>query len=122
MGKEVLVVVHVGMNDVGRVRSEELVDRYKELLREIKESDRRCIVSGVLPRQGVRGWWLSHATGLKERLMRMCGEDGVDFIDEWSRFYGRQELYARDGVHFSRKGVHELSECLERAVQSSQGN
>ena len=53
----------------------------------------------------VRGWWLSHALGLNERLRRMCGEDGVGLMDEWSRFYGRQELYARDGVHFSRIGV-----------------
>ena len=44
-------------------------------------------------------------------------------MDEWSKFYGKQELYARDGVHFSMKGVQELSECIERAVrQSSQGN
>ena len=28
-GKEALVVVHVGMNDVGRVWSEKLVDRYR---------------------------------------------------------------------------------------------
>ena len=48
--KDTLVVVHVGVNDVGRVRSEVLVDRYRELLREIKESGKRCIVSGVLPR------------------------------------------------------------------------
>ena len=60
-------------------------------------------MSGVLPRQRVRGWWLSHALGLNERLMMMCGEDGVGFMDEWSRFYGRPELYARDGVHFNRK-------------------
>ena len=53
----------------------------------------------------------------------MCGEDGVSFMDEWSRFYGTQELYAWYGVHFSRKGVQELSECIERSVrQSSQGN
>ena len=64
-----------------------------------------------------------HALGLNERLMRMCGEDGVGFMGEWSRFYRRQELYVRDGVHFCRKGVQELSEYLERAVrQSSQGN
>ena len=25
------------------------------------------------------------------------------FMDEWSRFYGRQELYARNGLHFSRE-------------------
>ena len=55
--------------------------------------------------------------------MRMCEEDGMGFMDEWSRFYERQELFARDGVHFSRKGVQELSECLERAVsESSQEN
>ena len=99
------------------------MDRYSELLREIKESDGRYIVSGMLPRQRVRGWWLSHGLGLNERLMSMCGEDMVGFMDEWSRFYGRQELYAMYGVQFSRKGVQELSECLERAVrQSSQEN
>ena len=65
----------------------------------------------------LRGWWLSHALGLNERLRRMCGENGVGFMDEWSSFYGRQELYARDGVHFSKKGVQELSEYLERAVR-----
>ena len=60
-------------------------------------------MSGMLPRQGVRDWWLSHALGLDERLRKMCGDNGVGFMDEWSRFYGRQELYARTGVHFSRK-------------------
>ena len=80
-GKEALLVVHVGVNDVGRVRSEELMLGYRELLREIRESGRRCIVSGVFPLHGVRGWWLSHALGLNERLMRMCGGG-------WGRFYG----------------------------------
>ena len=124
-GKEAIVVVHVGVNDVCKkgLGSEELVRRYKELLREIKESGRRCIVSGVLPRQKVGGKWLSHALGLNDRLRRMCGEWKVGFMDEWDRFYGRQELYAMDGIHFSRKGVSELSECLERVVrQYSQGN
>ena len=122
-GKEALVMVHVGVNDVGRVGSEELLNRYRELLREVRESGRRCIVSGVLPRKNVGGMWLSHALGLNDRLRKLCGESGVGFIDEWDRFYGRQELYAMDGVHFSRKGVQELSECLERAVrQYSQGN
>ena len=49
------MVVHVGVNNVSRVRSEELVLRYRELLREIKESGRSRIVSGVLLRQRVRG-------------------------------------------------------------------
>ena len=36
---------------------------------------------------------------------REVEEDGVGFMDDWSRFYGIQELYARNGVHFSRKGM-----------------
>ena len=115
-GKDAVVVVHVGVNDVSRVGSEELVDRYRDLLREMKESGRRCIVSGVLPRQRVGGLWLSKALCLNDRLRGFCRRNGVGFIDEWDRFYGRQELYAMDGVHFSRKGVDVLSECLEGAV------
>ena len=122
-GKEAVVVVHVGVNDIGRVGSVELVARYRELLRQIRQCGRRCIVSGVLPRQRVGGQWLSHALCLNDRLKSMCEESGVEFMDEWSRFYGRQELYAIDGVHFSRKGVQALSECLERVVrQVGQGN
>ena len=61
-GKEAVVVVHVGVNDVGRVRSEDLLLRYRELLREVKESGRSCVVPGVLPRQRVGGMWLSQAS------------------------------------------------------------
>jgi len=80
-------------------------------------------MSGVLPRERAGGVWMSSALGLNSRLRRMCEESGVGFLDEWSRFYGRRELYAMDGVHFSRMGVIQLSECLEKAVrQYSQGN
>ena len=40
------MVVHVELNDVGRVKSEELLLRYRELLREVKEGGRRCVVAG----------------------------------------------------------------------------
>ena len=87
-GKEAVVVVHVGVNDVGRMKSEELLLRYRELLREVKERGRRCVVSVVLPRLRVGGVWLSQAIGLNNRLSKMCRESGVGFGDEWSRCYG----------------------------------
>ena len=122
-GKEAIVVVHVGVNDIGRVRSEELLMRYRELLREVKESGRKCVVSGVLPRLRVGTAWLREANSLNIRLGRMCRESGVGYMDEWDRFYGRQEMYARDGIHFNRRGVRELSECVERVVrQHGKGN
>ena len=86
--KEAVVVIHVRVNDVGRVKSEELLLRYRELLREVKESGRRFVVSGVLPRLRLGGMWLSQAIGLNDRLSKMCRESGVGFVDEWSSFYG----------------------------------
>ena len=47
----------------------------------------------------------------------MCREVGVSFVDEWDRFFGRENLYVRVGVHLSRKGVDVFRECLERAVR-----
>lgn len=123
MEREGVVVLHVGGNDVRAGGSEELVARYREMLGKIRESGRRCVVSGVLPRfwagrAGISvGEWLSRAIGVNERLKVLCREAGVSFVEEWDRFYGRRELYVRDGVHLSGKGVEVLRECLERAVR-----
>ena len=45
-GRDAVVVVHVGTNDVMNVRSEELVARYKDLLNRFKESGRNCVLTG----------------------------------------------------------------------------
>ena len=63
------------------------------------------------------GEWLSRAIGVNERVRVLCREVGVSFVDEWDRFFGRGELYVRDGVYLSRKGVDVFRECLERAVR-----
>ena len=64
------------MNDVGRVRSEKLEDRYKKLLREVKENGKRCRVSGVLPRRGERLVALTclwHEREVEEDVWGECG-------------------------------------------------
>lgn len=117
MEREGVVVLHVGGNDVGARRSQEIVKRFKEdMLPKIRESGKRCVVSGILPRVYVGGEWLSRAIGVNEQLKDLCKKAGVSFVDEWSTFYGRRELYALDGVHLSRRGVEVLSKCLERGV------
>ena len=121
--RESVVVLHVGSNDVERVRSEELIGRYRELLEKVGRSGRKCIMSGVLPRMNVGSMWHARAIGLNERVKEMCRSMNVQFMDEWSKFYGRKELYAIDKVHLSKRGVDVLSDCLERAIGSCfQGN
>ena len=115
--RDSVVVLHVGTNDVDRVRSEELMARYRCLLEKVRDSGRRCVVSGVLPRCQAGSRWHSRAIGMNERVQKMCEEMGLSFMDEWREFSGRKELFAMDGVHLSRLGVKVLSDCLERAVR-----
>ena len=122
-GKYPVVVTHVGVNDIGRRRSRELVQKYQELLQCLKDTGRRCVVSGVLPRMGV-GWeWTDSAREVNMIVGALCESIGIKFLDGWDNFYGRRHLYARDGLHLSREGVEMLSKLLEGAVEGlCQGN
>ena len=50
--------------------------------------------------------------------MRICGKDGVGFTDEWSRFYGRQELYARNVYTSVGRGCRSLLSVLRDQLGS----
>lgn len=115
-GEASVVILHVGVNDVKKERSESLMKKYKDLLARVRESGRNAIVSGVLPRMNVSKEWSSRAIGLNERVRKECGDDVV-FLDTWSMFWGVNELYARDGLHLSKSGVQLLSKCFEQGVQ-----
>ena len=114
------MIVQVGVNDVGSTKSEELIRRYRDLLACMKSNRRRVVVTGILPRlTGVSTEWSSRALAANERVGKICREFGMTFLDGWDRFYGRWDLYQRDGLHFSERGVHLLSSMYEQALQGN---
>ncbi|KAG0699146.1 hypothetical protein GWK47_025887 [Chionoecetes opilio] len=122
-GKEAVVVVHVGGNDVGKARSEELVTKYKALLEKVKESGRTGVICGVIPREYVGQEWLSRALSLNSKIEELCKGMGLRFVDGWDTFYGKHSMYTRDGVHLSKMGTEAYGDQLEKAVRLvSQGN
>ena len=58
------VVFSVGGNDVGRVRDEELVRRYRVALGKVRDLREVPVVCGVLPRKYDGGAWLTKACAL----------------------------------------------------------
>ena len=54
--------------------------------------------------------------GTVERLGK---EEEVGFIDMWDSFVGKEDMYVRDGLHLSGKGVAVFAEGLSGAVASS---
>ena len=52
--------------------------------------------------------------GMVERL---CKEEDVGYVDLWDSFVGKEDMYARDGLHLRGKG----QQFLPRAVASGLG-
>ena len=122
-GQDSVVVVHVGTNDMERARPVDLVNRYRALLKKMRESGRKCVLSGILPRVGSSAEWDARALRMNSEVQDMCEEAGVLFMDGWDMFYGRRELFARDGLHLSRRGMESFSDLLEGFVRATcQGN
>ena len=93
-----------------------MVKRYKEALQAVRKKGGRAVASGILPRMGHRREWMSRAIGFNCRLESYCRENDFIFVDVWDHFYGKGQLYTRDGVHLSRAGTSVLAGLLDRAV------
>ena len=108
------VCFSVGGNDVGRVRDEELFRRYRIALGKVRDLGGVPVVCGVLPRKYAGREWLSRASALNSRLADLCRGNGWLFVDNWKYFFGKDHLYARDGVHLSERGTGALAWSLQR--------
>ena len=115
-GANPTVCLSVGGNDIGKRRSEALWQQYREMLDRVRERGGTPVVLGILPRWRVGREWLSRAIGFNDRLERYCKDNAIPFIDNWSRFYGRNALYAWDGTHLSRQGVSVLARTIDREL------
>ena len=101
-----LVVLHAGTNDVLHTRSEELLNKYKKLIQafKTKKNNKNIIISGILPRIRATGSFYDKAFSTNNRLKTLCSQEGVDFINMWDDFYGKDELFSGDGLHLNAIG------------------
>ena len=51
---------------------------------------------------------------------QMC-EEGVEIIDLWGDFVGKEDMYMRDGLHLSGRGAAVFLENLLRSMDSGTG-
>ena len=53
---------------------------------------------------------------------KLCREDEVGFVALWGSFVGRADIYMKDGLHLSGKGVAVFADGLTAAVDSDMGS
>lgn len=111
-------VIHVGTNDVQRIRSEELLDKYRTMMRTYKEKSNNVIVSGIIPRMQAGNRFYAVAASLNRRLANLCREEHVGFVSTWDNFYYDSTLFSGDGLHLSQIGAARFGRLLDDAVRA----
>lgn len=120
-----LFVIHTGTNDVSHVRSEELLEKYRRLIRGYKTKSSNILISGVLPRVSAAVTFYNKAFSLNNRLATVCREMDVGYVNLWDEFYSSNEdemqiLFQDDGLHLSPVGAARFGRLLHDAVRAFQ--
>jgi hypothetical protein len=110
------IVLHIGGNDIrnseGKYeRSEEILNKFKNLLNSCKEKCRKTAVISIIPRPFENDEWSSRAIGINNRMKKLCIEFNSNFIDLWDTFQDRS-YFNMKGIHLNKNGTKKLSEVI----------
>ena len=118
------ILIHIGTNNTDKEGTTAIVEKYRSLLKKTKQARvGQIILSGILPVFGnrIRGFRNSKRMAVNGMVRRLCKEEEVGYVDLWDSFVGKEEMYARDGLHLSGRGASVFAEGLSGAVASGLG-
>ena len=101
------ILVYVGTNNADKEGTAAIVEKYRNLLKKTKQARvEQIILSGILPVFGnrIQGYRNSKRMAVKGMVKRLCKEEEVGYVDLLDSFVGKEEMYARDGLHLSGRG------------------
>ena len=103
------ILVHVGTNTTDKEGTTAIVEKYSKLLKKTKQARLgQIILSGILPVCGnrIQRYRTSKRMAVNGMVERLCKVEDVGYVDMWDSFVGNEEqLYFRDGLHLSGKGL-----------------
>ena len=110
-----LFIIHAGTNDIKQTKSEALLAKYREMIRKYKVKSSNIIIYGILPRINAESNFHDEASSINWRLINLCREEGVDFINLLDQFYTVNHLPAR----WTSPQSCRLSKFCEAVIRSS---
>ena len=115
-----VIIVQVGVNNVGPRKSEKILSDYRSLLQRLQNSRKPVIVTGILPRlSGVGNEWYSRAISLNSSVKSLCKDMGLKFVDLWDDVFDGNGYYLRDGLHLSDEGARVLGAVYRQLIQGN---
>lgn len=116
---DTVYLIHAGTNDLQSTQIQDLLAKYRQVIRKYKTKSPHIIVSGILPRVNTfAGYNNSKAYGVNTSLKQLCNDEGVGFMNAWHHFNQRPDLFWEDGLHLNEVGSARLGRLLNDAVES----
>ncbi len=108
------IVIHVGANDVRQ--SEITKSNVKEVCELANTMSDTVIFSGLLP-----AYWgdeiHSRLLSLNGWMSKWWSQNNIGFIGNWTSFWGRPDLFKRDGLHPSWGGAALISRNMAHSLR-----
>ena len=119
LSKTSVLVVNVGSNDVfhKRVASQEVIERYRDLIDTLKSRANKSVIIGILPRLYESNYNLSRAIGVNDKLSKLCSDANIGFIDPWTDLMNHRNFFMRDGIHLSHKGTSFMAKQITKHIR-----
>ena len=114
-GRDPVVMVHVGTNDIGKGRFEVLQDNCVELVEKIRSRISTAVFSEILPVWRASRGKQNIICRFNMWLHFFCRRER--FIGQWDSFYNNGELFKRGRLHLNRRRTLALGQCMLRVAQ-----
>uniref|UniRef100_A0A3B3ILY7 SGNH hydrolase-type esterase domain-containing protein n=1 Tax=Oryzias latipes TaxID=8090 RepID=A0A3B3ILY7_ORYLA len=113
------IIVHAGVNDLKLQQSETLKKDFITLIHSIKQLDKQCIISSPLPSPRFGDIKFSRQRQLHIWLKGHCLSNNIPYVDNFTTFFNRPNLFKPDGIHPNQTGSQLLSMNIELTLRSA---
>uniref|UniRef100_A0A3P9HT38 SGNH hydrolase-type esterase domain-containing protein n=1 Tax=Oryzias latipes TaxID=8090 RepID=A0A3P9HT38_ORYLA len=104
------LIIHAGTNDIKFQQSETLKADFIHLIHHIQQLNLHCIISGPLPSPRYRDTKFSRIRQLHIWLKSYCHSLNIHYVDNFTAFYNRPNLFKPDGLHPNHKASKDALE------------
>jgi lysophospholipase L1-like esterase len=107
----------VGTNNLKTDGTEDIMEKYEELIRTAKEKgDRKIVVVGIISRSDLGDYYESKRLGINIRLKKKCEEMGVKYVEMGGQFKDRDSYLWDDGLHLNDAGAYKMGKAIFESI------
>ena len=107
------LVLIVGTNNLKNDGTEDIMEKYEELIWTAKEKgDRKIVVVGIISRSDLGDYYESKGLGINIRLKRKCDAMGVKYVEMGGQFKERDSVLWDDGLHLNDAGAYKMGKAI----------